>query len=100
MSLDHSRIVITPRAPSREPGNPEAVSQSSGFRVRAQEARPGMTAQGPSVAKPAAACETLLAIRTLRTKTRHVRCGRDNEQADYRAHEAKTPIQRMVQQPP
>src|SRR5205085_8807974 len=66
MSLDHSRI----------------VSAVPSFR-------------GASVAKPARACEHRTPLRSSSTKTRHVRCGRNNEQADHRAHEPKTALQRM-----
>src|ERR1700721_3006679 len=48
------------------------------------------------IAIRAAACKHRPPIRTLRTKTRRVRCGRNHEQAAHRDHKTQAPLQRMV----
>src|SRR4051812_3359085 len=104
MSLDHSRIVTAPPVPvipgcARLGAGPQSITtigaMDSGL---AREKRAPRNDESTGVANPAGACEHWVP-QTIRTKIRPVRCGRNYEQADHRAHEAKTPIQRVVQQP-
>src|ERR1700722_2674959 len=59
--------------------------------------RVGLKSTWPgNVADGALTCKHRRPTRTLRTKTRRVRCGRKNEQAAYRGHQTQTSFQRMV----
>src|ERR1700722_20207752 len=49
----------------------------------------------PNVADRALTCKHRQPTRTLRTKTRRVRCGRNHEQAAYRGHPTQTSFQRV-----
>src|ERR1700731_1486483 len=61
---------------------------------------PTRTTKAPSSIGIDTPCKTSKPPNDFRTKRRRVRCGRNDEQAAYRRHQAQTSLPGMVQQPP